>query len=217
MTMIHTPTTPASKNDTTGTDQGPGTRRRLLDTAARLFAEQGYRGVAVRDICEQACANVAAVNYHFGGKGKLYEAALEHARQRAVQAAPPRPSTAGPSTPEDKLRRHLRCTLGRAFDRGPAGWYVRIVLRELVEPTAALKQTIEMHIAPHQRRLEAIIAQAIGQDADSERVKDLASSVLGITLYFHNCQPAIAHLRPGATLDEPAAERLVDTVVSMVV
>ena len=38
------------------------TRQRLLDAAARLFAEHGFEKVTVRDICKEAGANVAAVN-----------------------------------------------------------------------------------------------------------------------------------------------------------
>jgi AcrR family transcriptional regulator len=48
------------------------TRERLLTAAAALFAEHGFRRVTVRDICEEASANVAAVNYHFGDKQGLY-------------------------------------------------------------------------------------------------------------------------------------------------
>ena len=37
------------------------TRQRLLDAAARLFAEHGFNKVSVRDICKEAGANVAAL------------------------------------------------------------------------------------------------------------------------------------------------------------
>jgi len=47
------------------------TRGRVLNAAARLFAEHGFATVTVRDICNKAGANVAAVNYHFGGKDGL--------------------------------------------------------------------------------------------------------------------------------------------------
>jgi len=55
------------------------TRERLFDAAARLFAESGYRGASVRDICNQARANPGAVSYHFGGKRHLYRAVLRRA------------------------------------------------------------------------------------------------------------------------------------------
>ena len=57
------------------------TRARLLNAAARLFAEHGFARVTVRDICRKARANVAAVNYHFGGKDGLYQAVMRMAME----------------------------------------------------------------------------------------------------------------------------------------
>lgn len=55
------------------------TRQRLLDAGLRLFADHGFRGASVRDLCNLARANPGAVSYHFGGKRQLYRAVLRHA------------------------------------------------------------------------------------------------------------------------------------------
>jgi len=55
------------------------TRERLLQAATRLFADNGYRGASVRDICNLAGANPGAVSYHFGGKRQLYRSVLRQA------------------------------------------------------------------------------------------------------------------------------------------
>lgn len=55
------------------------TKSRLLETAAALFAENGYRGASVRRICDLARANPGAVSYHFGGKKQLYRTVLRRA------------------------------------------------------------------------------------------------------------------------------------------
>ena len=52
------------------------TKERLLDSAEKLFAERGYDSVSIRDLAADADVNVAAVNYHFQGKEKLYEAVI---------------------------------------------------------------------------------------------------------------------------------------------
>ncbi len=52
---------------------GPGTRQRILDTAEQLFADEGPAAVTLRSIAAAADVNVAAVNYHFGSKEKLFE------------------------------------------------------------------------------------------------------------------------------------------------
>lgn len=52
------------------------TRNRLLDAAEQVFAEEGYRGASLRVISEKAEANIAASNYHFGGKEGLFRAVM---------------------------------------------------------------------------------------------------------------------------------------------
>eukprot|EP00752_Nemacystus_decipiens_P014515 g12924.t1 len=224
MTAIFTPnippapgSAPESASDN-AVDKGQGTRRRLLDTAAELFATKGYRNVAVRDICERACANIAAVNYHFGGKDKLHIAAIDHARERALKEdpAPAGPKPDGPLTPEQKLRRHLRAMLGRAFATGPAGWYMQIVLREMVDPTPALRHALDGNIGPHQRRLEAIVGQVINEDPDSDKAKDTAAAILATAIYYHSCRPAVEHLRPDFAFTQDTADRLTDMMMAMV-
>lgn len=53
------------------------TKKRLLDAAEQLFAEHGIGGTSLRDITARADANLASVNYHFGGKEGLLEAVFE--------------------------------------------------------------------------------------------------------------------------------------------
>jgi AcrR family transcriptional regulator len=52
------------------------TRQRLVEAASALFAERGYSGASVRDICNLARVNPGAVSYHFCGKRQLYRTAL---------------------------------------------------------------------------------------------------------------------------------------------
>ena len=55
------------------------TRDRLVQSAERLFARNGFDGVSVRDIANDAKANSALVGYYFGGKeGLLAEVYTRH-------------------------------------------------------------------------------------------------------------------------------------------
>lgn len=191
------------------------TKTRLLDAAAELFAAQGYRNTPVRDICKRAGTNGAAVNYHFAGKEALHLEALEHARQRALKEDPypAGPPPAGPLPPEDRFRRHLRGMLGRCFAQGPSAWYVNMILREMVDPTPALKHAMDGNIAPHQRKLEGIVAELLDadpDDSDDPRPRDLAWAVAAMALHYHHCRPAIAHMHPELKFDQGQAERLTD-------
>jgi AcrR family transcriptional regulator len=53
------------------------TKERLLDAAERLFAQRGFSATSLRDITAEAQANLASVNYHFGGKEPLLDAVFE--------------------------------------------------------------------------------------------------------------------------------------------
>ena len=48
------------------------TRLRILEVAERLFAERGFDVTSLRTITAEAEVNLAAVNYHFHGKDRLY-------------------------------------------------------------------------------------------------------------------------------------------------
>ena len=53
------------------------TKDRILNTAERLFADEGVGVTSLRDITKEANVNLAAVNYHFGSKVELLKAILE--------------------------------------------------------------------------------------------------------------------------------------------
>lgn len=50
---------------------------RLLDAAESVFAELGFDAATTREIAAKAKVNSALIQYHFGGKSRLYEAVLE--------------------------------------------------------------------------------------------------------------------------------------------
>ena len=52
------------------------TKERILDTAERLFAQQGYAATSLRSIIAEAGVNLAAVHYHFHSKEALLEAVV---------------------------------------------------------------------------------------------------------------------------------------------
>jgi AcrR family transcriptional regulator len=106
------------------------TRERLLGAATRLFADGGYRGASVRDICNQAGANPGAVSYHFGGKRQLYRAVLRRAAAGLAELAPTgdEASNVEGTTPDaaEAVRRLLR----RITEDDAA---TRLLLRDLAD------------------------------------------------------------------------------------
>lgn len=52
-------------------------REHILTVAEELFAEKGFEGTSVRELCSKAGVNVAMVSYYFGSKEQLMEALIE--------------------------------------------------------------------------------------------------------------------------------------------
>ncbi len=52
------------------------TKDRILDTAERLIADQGYSATSLRHIIADAGVNLAAIHYHFGSKEELLDALI---------------------------------------------------------------------------------------------------------------------------------------------
>src|SRR3954469_17924131 len=98
------------------------TRQSLLEAAGEVFAEVGFRAATVREICQRAGANIAAVNYHFGDKEKLYLEVLRHAQRYAAEKYPTNMGVTAAATPEEKLQAFIRSFLLRIFDEGSLAW-----------------------------------------------------------------------------------------------
>ena len=52
------------------------TKDRILESAEKLFAEQGYAATSLRSIIAAAGVNLASVHYHFHSKESLLEAVM---------------------------------------------------------------------------------------------------------------------------------------------
>lgn len=52
------------------------TKQRILDSAERLFAQQGFEATSLRTIIADAKVNLAAIHYHFHSKEALVDAVI---------------------------------------------------------------------------------------------------------------------------------------------
>jgi len=130
-----------------GKDRTPETRQRLLEAAGEVFAQHGFRDATIRDICDKAKANVAAVHYHFGDKEELYAAVFGYARTCAVARFDEKVPPAAP--PEEQLRAFIGTVLTRFFDEGRPAWLGKLVAQEMIDPTKALDALVNEQIRPN--------------------------------------------------------------------
>lgn len=146
------------------------TRERILDVAEGLFAERGFHATTLRDITQQANANVAAVNYHFGSKEALVEAvferrldALNTQRLDALKTA-----LSGATVAEQRLEAVLEAFIlpAIALTHSPHGAghrFMQLLMRAFAEPDHAVHAAMRSKYAPVMRRfaraLEAHLPQ----------------------------------------------------------
>ena len=70
-----------------GRDEKEKSKQRILDSAAKLFAQKGYDGVGIREICRDADANICMVSYFWGGKKGLYKGIVDNLVERQTAYA----------------------------------------------------------------------------------------------------------------------------------
>jgi TetR/AcrR family transcriptional regulator, regulator of cefoperazone and chloramphenicol sensitivity len=205
MSAVSTPTPP----DITRQAQ---TRLRLLEAAAREFAEHGFHHATVRDICKRAEANVAAVNYHFGDKEGLYTATLEHWVGVALEQFPLLMNVPEAAPAEERLRGFIRGTLFRMLHAGAPGWHGQLMAREMVEPTAALDQVIAGTLKPMCDMVHGIVREIVGPKPSDDEVRACAMSVIGQCCLYKHARAVVTRMYGPEVYSEQGIEALADHV-----
>lgn len=184
------------------------THERLLEAAGQVFAEQGFRRATVRQICQRAGANVAAVNYHFGDKMGLYAAVLNHWLGVALEKYPPELGLGPDATPEERLHAYVRSYLFRLLGEGAPAWHGRLMAQEMNEPTAAMDTLLAMTIRPLAQKLDAIIRDLLGPGAADDVVRACACSVAGQCCFYRHAEAMLKRLYPQHGTGPADIERL---------
>jgi len=185
-----------------------------LDAAGPIFAEKGFAAATVRDICAAAGTNPAAVNYHFGDKETLYLEVVRLAHTLRMQQTPPAewPVHADPA---EKLRIFVRTTLTRMLEMPDVQWPMRLMMREMLQPTMACQSLVEEFIRPQLEQLLGILDELLPPDTPSYRRQQFAFSVIGQCLHYRVAGEFVALLiSPDELSAHFRAEQLVEHITS---
>ena len=172
------------------------TESRLLEAAGEIFSEVGYRAATVRQICEKAGANIAAVNYHFGDKEGLYMAVLRSVPDAHAEKFPADRGLPPGATAEQKLAAYIESLLNRVFDEGRPGWHTKIMAREMIEPTRALDTLVTDVALPVHQELAAIVRELLGPKGAEDAVRLCTLSILSQCVYYHHARSVLSRLYP---------------------
>ena len=188
------------------------TREQLLAAASVVFAETGFRDATVREICERAGANIAAVNYHFGDKETLYSEVLKTAYARAHEKYPADFGLPSNAPGEQRLFAFVRAFLLRIFDEGPHSHHGKLMAREMVDPTAALDAIVREGIGQQAATISKIVRELFDGKASEELVRRCGMSVVSQVLFYHHCRPVISRLFPDLRFEAKQIDQLAEHI-----
>lgn len=173
-------------------EEHDSTRTRIIEAAGEVFAEKGFADGTVREICQRAGANIAAVNYYFGDKLRLYVEAVKLAHAWRVKQAQ-LPEWAPDVGPEERLAGFIQAFMRRMLI-GDETWHSRLMLREMLRPDSACAEVVREYIRPEFDALLSIVRDLMGDRWDEERGHLIAFSIVGQCLHYRVADPVVAKL-----------------------
>ena len=186
--------------------KGEEMRRRLIEIAGQIFADEGYEAATVRQITDMAQVNVAAVNYYFGDKFQLYRAVLQSITGRTLEQLKQH-CLEGPA--EERLRNLVRCILVISSSEAPK-WVHLLMARELVELHDDKTEVFVEAIRPIHEIAVAIVTDLMGERADPAVVRFAAGLVIPICVNRIPQQRIEQKLYPGTDFSQVGMEEMVE-------
>lgn len=169
------------------------TRQQLMDAAGPHFAERGFRSTTVREICDAAKANQAAINYHFGDKENLYIECVRLAAASCMTRVP-MPTFPDEMPPREKLREFVRMFVNRvAVDHMPA-WQGQLIMREMLFPTQACAEFVKDYVRPTFGALREILMQLLPPNVSERKRMMIGFSIVGQVLHYRAARSVVTLL-----------------------
>ena len=184
------------------------TVRQILDAAGEVFADKGFKETTVREICAKAGVNLAAINYHFGDKERLYIEAVKDARN-VLEAEVPLPDGVDLADPEDALRAFIRTLARRMLNRDVPSWRHSLLVLEFMNPSRACEEMMQESIVPFMDRLLGIIRQLMPTDVPDHTVRQLGLSIIAQCAYYRLQERVVSMLTPVDEMEKHFSPELI--------
>lgn len=179
----------------------PDTRRRVLGAEGEVFAEHGFEKARVREIVERAGADSNAVDYCFGDKRALYHALFEHAHQVVVAGDHEAFARARALSPVGRLHAIVALILRGFILPRRASWQVRLILRELFEPTGVLGAMVNRFIRSRFAEVCEVVRAPAPRGASDVTIRCCAESVLALCAHIAHRRVGVARVIRELTYD----------------
>lgn len=114
------------------TNKNISTRDLLIETAGELFAEHGFDGTSIKMIAEKSRQNIAAVNYHFGGKQNLFIETLRFVLAKIMTPIPSKKRGKGkPAELDSELTNFVSERTRFLLSQATPQWYGGLIVRAI--------------------------------------------------------------------------------------
>jgi AcrR family transcriptional regulator len=196
------------------TTSGPDyrdTRERILDAAEAVFMAHGYEGASMRQITSEADVNLAAGNYHFGGKEGLFQAVLSRRlhvlnqeRLRVLDQLESEAANA-PLKPSQIVDAFFGTLLRMGAETGGAT-FLRLIGRTLTEPAEFIRTVLAEEYADVLERYKEALFRAL-PEVPREEIVWRFHFMLGATSYAiagTDTLRLVTDWQTGAINDDPA-------------
>lgn len=170
------------------------TRVRLIEAAADVFAEHGFADATVRQICDKASANVAAINYHFRDKQGLYVEVIRAMRDRVLEQASFQQASDISLPAPIRLKAFITSMLERTISDMPCAKLGKIMSREMVDPSPAFDEIAHKYAGHQAQIVRDIVRKIVGPDVSEAKLDLCITSIIGACLVYHHCRPMIQRL-----------------------
>lgn len=177
--------------------QGSVPRLRVLAAAVDEFARHGFANARIRSIVDAAHANVAAVNYYFGGKDGLYRATLMSLAVRMEPLDVTKVSSLRSAA--ERLDKCVKLLLRRFSAADGPTPLARILAHEALAESGQLATVLQESLGAELALLRAILREVAGADASEEALLRLSVGVLG---------QCVLHLHAALSVDQETRELL---------
>lgn len=170
------------------------TKEKIIQAALDEFAENGYHGTKIKNICAKVGLNQASVNYHFNTKEALYRLVIE----RVFSIPDPLEvayANASPDEPPEKLfRLWLDTSLDFTTSSNPFLKYrYRIVMKEFLNPSPIFHEIVENKLKARFLKIKEIIRKIFPETENDAEIDVATLLSLAQIMFFFN-KPVITAL-----------------------
>lgn len=179
-------------------------RNHILEVAGSIYAQKGFARTTSREICVAAGTDMAAVNYHFGNKDGLYGAILVEAHAQFIKLDDLEAIAQSDKSAESKLRALIGLLVERSSGT-TVPWGLRVLLHELMAPSAHLAVMERKAALPKVQLIMTIVADVLGVQVKHPVVqRSVAFVVMPCIMMVIAPQEIIQEILPGLKADRQA-------------